>query len=103
VFETKSRGARFGVFEADLELHELRKHGARIKLSEQPFQALALLLEHAGEVVRRETFRDVLWPNEPWGEHDQRLNRIINKIREALATRRRRLASSRPFRGSAIA
>lgn len=84
LIETKFRRARFAVFEADLELHELRKHGVRIKLTDQPFQALALLLEHAGEVVTREKFREALWPNESWGEHDQRLNRILNKIREAL-------------------
>jgi Tol biopolymer transport system component/DNA-binding winged helix-turn-helix (wHTH) protein len=82
---TKARGVRFSVFEADLHLHELRKHGIRIKLPGQPFQALALLLEHAGEVVTREEFRQALWPNETWGEHDQRLNKIVNKIREALS------------------
>ncbi len=82
--DTRFRGVRFGVFEADLELYELRKHGVRIKLTGQPFQVLALLLEHAGEVVTREVLRQALWPNEPWGEHDQRLNKIVNKIREAL-------------------
>jgi Tol biopolymer transport system component/DNA-binding winged helix-turn-helix (wHTH) protein len=84
VIETRFRKARFSVFEADFERHELRKHGVRIKLTEQPFQALTLLLENAGEVVTRERFRETLWPNESWGEHDQRLNRIVNKIREAL-------------------
>ena len=82
--ETKFRGARIAVFEADLELHELRKHGLRIKLTGQPFQALALLLERSGEVVTRDDLRRALWPNEPWGDHDQRVNKIINKIREAL-------------------
>ena len=83
--ETKMRGVRFSVFEVDLELHELRKHGVRIRLAGQPFQALALLLEHPEEVVTREQFRGALWPNELWGEHDQRLNKIVNKIREALS------------------
>jgi Tol biopolymer transport system component/DNA-binding winged helix-turn-helix (wHTH) protein len=85
VAQTKLRGARFSVFEVDLELHELRKHGIRLKLTGQPFQALALLLEHPGEVVTREQFRAVLWPNEVWGEHDQRLNKIVNRIREVLS------------------
>jgi Tol biopolymer transport system component/DNA-binding winged helix-turn-helix (wHTH) protein len=83
--ESKFRRARFGVFEADLELHELRKLGVRIKLTGQPFQALGLLLEHSGDVVTREDLRQALWPNEPCGEHDQRLNKIVNKIREALS------------------
>src|SRR5215510_333506 len=80
----KVRGWRFGVYEADLESHELRKHGIHIKLSGQPFQALTLLLQRAGEVVSREELRDALWPGEPWGDHDQRLNKAINKVRDAL-------------------
>ena len=78
------RGWRFGVFEADLESHELRKHGIHIKLAGQPFQALSLLLRHPGEVVAREVLRNELWPGEPWGDHDQRLNKAINKVRDAL-------------------
>jgi Tol biopolymer transport system component/DNA-binding winged helix-turn-helix (wHTH) protein len=75
---------RFSVFEADLERRELRKNGVRIKLAEQPFHALRLLLEDAGAVVTRDSFREALWPNEASGDHDQRLNRIVNKIRAAL-------------------
>ncbi|MEP6717275.1 MAG: winged helix-turn-helix domain-containing protein, partial [Terriglobia bacterium] len=82
--ENRHCKACFSVFEADLERHELRKHGVRIKLTGQPFQALTLLLDEAGEIVTRERFREVLWPDEAWGDHGQRLNRIINKIREAL-------------------
>jgi len=78
------RGWRFGVFEADLETHELRKHGVHIKLAGQPFQALSLLLHRPGEVVSREELRNALWPGEPWGDHDQRLNKAINKVRDAL-------------------
>jgi Tol biopolymer transport system component/DNA-binding winged helix-turn-helix (wHTH) protein len=81
---TKLRGWRFGVFEADLETHELRKHGVHIKLAGQPFQALSILLHHPGEVVAREDLRHALWPHEPWGDHDQRLNKAINKVRDAL-------------------
>ena len=51
--EKKYHGVRFAVFEADLKRHELRKHGVRVKLTEQPFQALILLLDHSGEVVTR--------------------------------------------------
>jgi hypothetical protein len=99
---TKARGVRFSVFEADLHLHELRKHGIQIKLPGQPFQALGLLLEHAGEVVTREEFRQALWPNEAWGEHDQRLNKIVNKIREALSDSAERHDTSRRSRALAI-
>ncbi len=82
--QTKYNGLRFGVFEANLELHELRKNGLRIKLTGQSFQALIMLLERHGEVVTRDELRTALWPDEPWGDHDQRVNKIINKIREAL-------------------
>lgn len=78
------RGWRFGVFEADLELHELRKRGIHIKLAGQPFQALTILLQRPGSVVPREELRNALWPDEPWGDHDQGLNKAINKIRDAL-------------------
>ncbi|MEJ7605865.1 MAG: winged helix-turn-helix domain-containing protein [Bryobacteraceae bacterium] len=74
----------FGVFVADLVRQELRKHGIRIILPGQPFQALVQLLEANGKVVTREELRNTLWPDQPWGDHDQRLNSIVNKIREAL-------------------
>ena len=50
----------FGPFEADLRSGELRRHGVRLKLQDQPFQVLVLLLEHAGEVVTREELRQRL-------------------------------------------
>ena len=60
---TPIRKARFGAFEVDLRSGELSKHGIRRKLQEQPFQVLALLLEHSGDVkVTREELRQRLWP-----------------------------------------
>jgi Tol biopolymer transport system component/DNA-binding winged helix-turn-helix (wHTH) protein len=79
-----SRALRFGVFEVDLKSRELRKHGVHIKLSHQPLQALLILLEHRNEIVTREQLRAALWPDESWGDHDLRLNKVMNKIREAL-------------------
>jgi len=60
--ESCAHTRRFGVFEADLRAAELRKRGVRIKLQEQPFRILSLLLEHPGEVVTREELREKLWP-----------------------------------------
>ena len=57
-----ARVMQFGVFEVDLQASELRKSGLRIKLQDQPFQILALLLEHPGQVVTREQLRQRLWP-----------------------------------------
>jgi TolB-like protein/DNA-binding winged helix-turn-helix (wHTH) protein/Flp pilus assembly protein TadD len=76
---------RFGVFEVDLRAGELRKHGLRVRLQEQPFQVLAMLLEHSGEVVTREELQKKLWPADTFVDFDHGLNKAINKIREALS------------------
>src|SRR6266536_2143181 len=74
---------RFGVFEVDLRAGELRKHGLKIKIQEQPFQVLAMLVDHAGEVVTREELQEKLWPADTFVDFDHGLNKAINKIREA--------------------
>ena len=75
---------RFGVFEVDLRSHELRKQGMKVKLQDQPFQVLAMLLEHPGEVVTREELRKRLWPGDTFVDFDHSLSTDINKVREAL-------------------
>ncbi len=75
---------RFGVFELDVDRAELRKHGLRIKLQDQPLQVLALLLEKPGEVVTREELRRRLWPADTFVDFDNGLNAAVNKVREAL-------------------
>jgi cholera toxin transcriptional activator len=75
---------RFGVFEMDRTSGELRKSGVRLRLQEQPFQVLALLLERAGEVVTRDELREKLWPADTFVDFDHSLNTAINKVREAL-------------------
>jgi TolB-like protein/DNA-binding winged helix-turn-helix (wHTH) protein/Flp pilus assembly protein TadD len=75
---------RFGVFELDLRAGELRKHGLRVRLQEQPFQVLATLLDHPGEVVTRDELQKKLWPADTFVDFDHGLNKTINKIREAL-------------------
>jgi DNA-binding winged helix-turn-helix (wHTH) protein len=75
---------RFGIFEANLALGELRKNGAKIRLQEQPFQVLAVLLARPGEVVTREELRTRLWNAETFVDFDHSLNTAINKLRDAL-------------------
>jgi TolB-like protein/DNA-binding winged helix-turn-helix (wHTH) protein/Flp pilus assembly protein TadD len=75
---------RFGVFEVDLRAGELRKHGLRVRLQEQPFQVLAMLLERAGQVVTREALQKKLWPADTFVDFDHGLNKAVNKIRDAL-------------------
>jgi cholera toxin transcriptional activator len=85
-FKEKSSGriARFGVFELDLAAGELRKNGAKLRLQEQPFQVLALLLERPGDVVTREELRQKLWPADTFVDFDHGLNTAVNKLRETL-------------------
>src|SRR5207245_1797747 len=78
------RIVRFGVFELDLLAGELRKGGARIRLQEQPFQVLAMLLDRPGDVVTRDDLRQKLWPADTFVDFDHSLNTAVNKIRESL-------------------
>ena len=71
---------RFGAFEADLSARELRKHGLRLKLQEQPFQVLVMLLERPGEIVTREQLRQKLWRVETFVGFDHRLNNAVNRL-----------------------
>jgi TolB-like protein/DNA-binding winged helix-turn-helix (wHTH) protein/Flp pilus assembly protein TadD len=80
----KPMAARFGLFEADFEQRILTKGGLRIKLQDQPFQVLAMLLERQGELVTREDIRHQLWPADTFVEFDDGLNTAIKKLRAAL-------------------
>ena len=75
---------RFGVFEVDFEAAELRKRGLRVRLQEQPFRVLSLLLEQPGRVVNREELQSKLWPGDTFVDFDHGLNTAVNKIRQAL-------------------
>src|SRR5438093_11980689 len=75
---------RFGVFEVDVRSGELRKHGARVKLQEQPFHVLTVLLQRPGQVVTREELRNQNWPADTFVDFVNSLNTAINKLREAL-------------------
>lgn len=76
---------RFAAFEVDLRAGELRKHGLKIKLQDQPLQLLALLLERPGQVVTREELQKRLWPADTFVDFDRGLNKAINRLREALS------------------
>src|ERR1700749_4574315 len=80
----QTRRMRFRVFVVDLRSGEVHKHGIRLKLQDQPFQVLALLLEHPGEVVTREELRKKLWPADTFVDFDTGLNSAIKKLRDVL-------------------
>jgi DNA-binding winged helix-turn-helix (wHTH) protein/Tol biopolymer transport system component len=75
---------QFGVFEVDLQTRELRKSGVKIKLNEQPFQVLTVLLERPGEIVTREELQTRLWPADTFVDFDLSLNTAVKKLRQAL-------------------
>src|SRR5215471_10607612 len=77
------RRLRFGVFEADFRTGELTKNGRRVRLQDQPFQLLVMLLDKPGELITREELHNKLWPN-TIVDFDHGLNKAISKIREAL-------------------
>src|SRR5262249_55143483 len=82
---TPSRAViRFDVFEVDLRVAELRKHGRKIKLQDQPFRILGMLLERAGEVVTREEMRQKLWPADTFVDFEHGLNSAVARLRETL-------------------
>src|SRR6266550_1372307 len=74
----------FGPFELDLRAAELRKAGRRIRLQEQPFQILRMLLESPGEVILREEIRSRLWPDDTIVEFEHSINAAVKRLRDAL-------------------
>jgi Tol biopolymer transport system component/DNA-binding winged helix-turn-helix (wHTH) protein len=75
---------RFDVFEIDLQASELRKEGRKVKVQEQPFRVLSLLLQRPGQVVTREELREQLWPADTFVDFDHGLNSAVARLREAL-------------------
>ena len=75
---------RFGPFEVDLRAAEMRKNGTRIRLQDQPFQILRILLERQGQVVTREEIQKRLWPDNTIVEFDHSINAAVRRLRDAL-------------------
>jgi TolB-like protein/DNA-binding winged helix-turn-helix (wHTH) protein/Flp pilus assembly protein TadD len=75
---------RFGVFEVDPRAGELRKHGLRLRLPEQPFQILTLLLQKPGEIITRDELRNRLWQGDTFVDFDHGLNNAVMRLREVL-------------------
>ena len=74
----------FGTFELDLSTGELRAHGQRVSLQDQPAQVLSVLVSRPGEVVTRDELRRALWAVDTFVDFDTALNVAVNKVRQAL-------------------
>ena len=94
---------QFGAFELDSAAGELRKHGIKIKLQEQPLQILQKLLECPGEVVTREELQKRIWPADTFVDFDHGLYSAIQRLRDALGDMPKRLDTSRRCPAAAIA
>lgn len=92
---------RFDSFEVDLRAGELYKAGRKIKLQVQPFDVLAILLEHPGEVVTREELQKRLWPADTFVDFEHSVNTAIKKLRQALGDDKKkpRYVETLPKRG----
>src|SRR5229473_7431069 len=75
---------RFGSFELDFKASELRKQGTKVKLQEQPFQILQVLLQRPSEIVTREELQQKIWPSDTFVDFDHGLYNAIKRLREAL-------------------
>lgn len=84
VASASPRVLRFGLYEVDLAAMQLRKSGIKIKLQEQPFQVLTMLLKRPGEIVTREELQKRLWPQDTFVVFDVGLNSAVKKLRQAL-------------------
>ncbi len=75
---------RFQDFQVNLETGEVWKAGVRLKLQDQPFKVLATLVQRPGQVVTREELRQLIWPEESFGDFDHAINLAITKLRGSL-------------------
>jgi DNA-binding winged helix-turn-helix (wHTH) protein len=75
---------RFGIFELDLMTGELHKAGLRVRLQEQAFRVLAMLVERPGELVTHEELRIRIWPEAVFVDFEHGLHKAVNKLRRAL-------------------
>jgi DNA-binding winged helix-turn-helix (wHTH) protein/Tol biopolymer transport system component len=82
---TAARTASFGPYALDLRSGELRKFGVRVKMGEQPFQILLMLLESAGEMVSRDELRAKLWVDDTFVDFDHGLNSAVQRLRDCLS------------------
>ena len=75
---------RFGSFELYLRSRELQNGATRIRLQEQPFEILLMMLERPGDVVTRDELRDRLWPQGTFVDFEHSLNAAVKRLRSAL-------------------
>jgi DNA-binding winged helix-turn-helix (wHTH) protein/tetratricopeptide (TPR) repeat protein len=74
----------FGDCELDCRSRELRKHGRTLRVQQQPFEVLSLLVSAAGDVVTREELREHIWHRDTFVDFDRAINKAVNRLRQLL-------------------
>src|SRR5262245_38346685 len=82
--EPRADRVRFGSFELHLRSRELQNGATRVRLQEQPFEILMMMLERPGDVVTRDELRQRLWPNGTFVDFEHSLNAAVKRLRSAL-------------------
>jgi TolB-like protein/DNA-binding winged helix-turn-helix (wHTH) protein/Tfp pilus assembly protein PilF len=97
----RAQAVLFGPYRVDLRTGDLWKHGVRLRLQEQPFCVLKLLLERPGELVTREELRRSLWSDDTFVDFENGLNAVVNRLRETLSdtAKKPRFIETSPRRG----
>ena len=83
-FSGAPRIIRFASFELDEDAGELRREGMKIRLQDQPFQILTILLDNPGKIVPRDELREKIWPSNTFVDFDHGINKAIKRLRETL-------------------
>src|SRR6476646_7364136 len=80
---------------------ELIQGNTRIRLQEQPFQIMRMLLARPGALVTRDEMRDQLWPEGTFVDFEHSLNAAVKRLRAALGddARMPRYIETLPRRG----
>jgi Tol biopolymer transport system component/DNA-binding winged helix-turn-helix (wHTH) protein len=76
---------KFGLFELNTGTRQLTRQGRRIRLQEQPFKVLEVLLERPGELVTRAELKERLWPGGVYVDFELGLNGAMKRLRLALS------------------
>ena len=94
--ERYSRQVRFADFEFDCHSGDLRRDGTSLKLQPQPTKVLAVLIQHAGEIVSRQELAAEVWGSDTFVDFEQGLNYAIRQIRAVLKDNAEQGGSSKP-------
>src|SRR4030095_15802063 len=81
---TRSDRLRFGSFELHVRSRELQSGATCVRLQEQPFEILLMMLQRPGDVITRDELRERLWPQGTFVDFEHSLHGAVQRLRSAL-------------------